>query len=234
MLSDHDESKTGEEKDMGLVGDSQKNAKRRKNVTFGTVGCRLYHRTVGLHPDVSSGPPLDFEWSFTPVDDLSLEEYESSQNSRGSKKLSRSELVIPKSQRMKLLVYECNVPRSEIASHVRKVTKAKSQRKQTINNLKFASVEEKWQIMKSTLFQSRRAKPHFKEQDGNNKENLQGAHMLSCIQVCRRGLLEVHSNFTCCQEGNSVDYMTNYSNLNLGRQIVNLDQARHYKQYDLT
>ena len=120
---------------------------KKKQVSFGSVSCRLYERTVGIHPDVSSGPALTFNWDYEKSPDLPLEEYEAHQD----KRLTRSQMLIPRSQRTKILMRECGLSRTSIASHVREVNKLKAQRCQTIQNLKFEKMEERLQSFRKSV-----------------------------------------------------------------------------------
>ena len=112
--------------------------KVKLRVAFGDVRCRLYHRTVGLHPAVSSGPALDFTWNYECTDKMKLDEYEASKETP----LYRTELIIPKFEREKILISQCDVSKFQIAAHVRKINRTKAERRQTLNNLHFAPIEE--------------------------------------------------------------------------------------------
>jgi hypothetical protein len=133
-----------ENPDPPVVKSSQKRRRSvRRSVSFGDVSCRLYNRTVGLHPAVSSGAALDFSWDYFTTREIPIDDYESIHNDE--RRRTRTELIIPKFDRHKMLMSECGIPRTTIASFVRSINQAKSQRRQTLNNLKFAPFEEKWQ-----------------------------------------------------------------------------------------
>ncbi len=114
---------------------------QRRNVSFGNVSCRLYERTAGLHPDCSSGPPLTFNWNYENAPDMHIDEYEAVQG----KRLTRTQLIIPKRERSTILMREGGLSRTTIAAHVRKTNQFKAQRRQTIENLRYEKVEEKFQ-----------------------------------------------------------------------------------------
>lgn len=119
--------------------DIPRKSKNNRRVSFGEVECRIYDRTAGVHPAVHSGPALDFDWSYATAKSIALEEYEAS----NPKTRTRSELVVPKSQRINILRRQYKVPRALIANSVRSISQTRKQRRQTVNNLGFAEFEEK-------------------------------------------------------------------------------------------
>ncbi len=146
------EDETSQNTDEELEASSK--LKRRKSVSFGAVSCRFYERTAGNHPDVSCGPPLTFNWSYHTAPDVSLEDFEAV---KGGKKLSHMQLIIPKRERIKILLQECGLSQSSIASCVRQVNRLKTQRRRTIQNLMF---EERFQSFCKVLFKSTK---HFRQ-----------------------------------------------------------------------
>lgn len=120
---------------------SSSSSSKRKSVSFGNVSCRLYNRTVGVHPGVSSGPALDFSWTYTSTEDITVDDYENSFNEK--ERRSKLCLLIPRFERVEILRKDCNVSKSTIASHIRMITKTKKQRKQTLTNMKYEPIEEK-------------------------------------------------------------------------------------------
>ena len=119
---------------------SSSKVKNRKRVSFGDVSCRLYNRTVGLHPDVNSGPSLDLDWEFTTVEDVTVEEYEESSKTR--RRPRRSALIMSKYERLKILKKDWNVSRNDIATHIRIIKQTRAQRLRTVNNQKYERTEE--------------------------------------------------------------------------------------------
>jgi hypothetical protein len=119
----------------------------RRTVTFGDISGRVYERTAGFNPAVSSGAPLEFDWKYRCTQDISVEEYEAYYTRRRS----YAELRIPKREREKILRWECGLSRTQIASHVRQTNRTKALRAQTVNNLKFAPVQEKLQKVKRAV-----------------------------------------------------------------------------------
>lgn len=110
-------------------------------VSFGDISFRMYDRTVGVHPAVSSGPALDFSWNYTVVDDVTVDEYEAS----NGQKRNRREMIVPKYERWDILMNNFGVTRAEIAFNVRVINRTKERRLQTVNNIRFACIEEKIQ-----------------------------------------------------------------------------------------
>lgn len=121
--------------------------KKRRTVTFGDISGRVYERTAGFNPGVSSGAPLELDWNYRCTQDVSIEEYEAYY----TRKRSYAELRIPKREREKILRWECGLSPNQIASHVRQTNRTKAHRLQTVNNLKFARVEEKLQKVKRAI-----------------------------------------------------------------------------------
>mmetsp|Transcript_23421 Transcript_23421/g.34835 ORF Transcript_23421/g.34835 Transcript_23421/m.34835 type:complete len:454 (+) Transcript_23421:92-1453(+) len=115
----------------------------RKGVSFGSVSCRFYERTAGLHPAVSSGPALDFSWEYRAVQETSIEEYELHRPTH--QRRSRTQMILPRLQRERILQRDCEMSQMKIASYVRRINQTKAQRRQTLNNLRFANIQEKWQ-----------------------------------------------------------------------------------------
>ena len=112
--------------------------RKRGRVSFGDVSCRLYERTIGLHPDVSSGPAIDFTWTYFSIEDVTVDEYEALYEG----KRNRREMIMSRFERMNMLRKDCGISKVEIASHVREINTTKTRRRQTLNNLKYMNVEE--------------------------------------------------------------------------------------------
>lgn len=200
---------------------------KRKTVSFGTVGCRLYERTAGLHPDVSSGPAITFSWTFHTGSSKPLEEYEALQG----KRLTRTQLIIPKRDRVKILTQECGLSKTSIATYVRQINRIKTQRRQTIQNLKFAFIEENLQSIRkgaSKMLFLRKSKNAQMKQLWKDAEQLESS-------------LASTANLTCSSQ--STNSYPSKSNLKVLSKIESphqqqqdddLDRARHSKCYDLS
>ena len=123
----------------------------KPKVTFSHVNIRSYNRTVGLNPTVSSGPALDLSWEYGEEEMYPFSEFE---EDREVNRRSITELVITRREREKILRFDFEVQKSRIASCIRSINKTKAQRRQTLNNLKFAHVEEKLQKMTRVVMRS--------------------------------------------------------------------------------
>ena len=211
----------------GSNAEKQPPEKCKKKVTFGTVSCRWYKRTVGFHPDVSSGPPLDFDWNFQTSQDLSLEEFESL---KGKRRLTLSELLIPKYRRMIILTQECELSRSLIASHVRQVMKVKSQRNQTLRNLRFAHIEERWENLKCAICQSSQA---MRRQSSSTASSVLSNDSQTPLDIHNDTKSILASKVKACNSKTTT--RKRWCNLLLIRTRSNtaLNQTNHNKQYDI-
>lgn len=216
----------------GSNAKKQLSEKSKKNVTFGTVSCRWYKRTVGFHPDVTSGPPLDFDWNFQTSQDLSLEAFESL---RGKRRLTLSELRIPKYRRLIILTQECELSRSLIASHVRQVTKVKAQRNQTLRNLRFAHIEERWQNLKYAICHGsqviRRRKSHERQSSSPERSVPSNDYQkpLTTYNDTNAIPSEVKTNSKTTRKRWNHFYLV----LCCTRSNTALNQTNHHKQYDI-
>ena len=123
--------------------------KLKGRVAFKEVSCRLYERTVGLHPAVTRGPALEFGWNFSSTKEVPLDEYED--QLKNKIKRNEADLKLSKFEREKILRAECGLSNLEIASYVRKTNKARDQRHITIMNLKYAGIEEKWENFRNCI-----------------------------------------------------------------------------------
>eukprot|EP00429_Kryptoperidinium_foliaceum_P062646 CAMPEP_0176078936 /NCGR_PEP_ID=MMETSP0120_2-20121206/39478_1 /TAXON_ID=160619 /ORGANISM="Kryptoperidinium foliaceum, Strain CCMP 1326" /LENGTH=207 /DNA_ID=CAMNT_0017412689 /DNA_START=250 /DNA_END=873 /DNA_ORIENTATION=- len=120
------------------------------SIKFSHVGIREYARTVGDNPSCSSGPPVSISWDYNALEEISLEEYESTRPPRRS----HFEMVLPRKIRQNMLRFEWEVTQSQIAESVRRNVKIKNQRKATVNNLGKATRAE--EILESAARKLRR------------------------------------------------------------------------------
>jgi len=110
---------------------------RSRSISFETVQIREYKRDICDNPSVTSGPPIGIDWevkdeSFVPVDI-----YETYRPER----LEFSELILERHER-EYLILKSGRTRTDIASAVREVNKAKHARRTTVNNIGTAAVIE--------------------------------------------------------------------------------------------
>ena len=129
----------------------------KPHVTFYKVYIREYVQTLGDNPSVSSGPPLTLDWYYNDETKmLTIEEYEATRPERRSK----LQLLVPRDLREKILKAECGVSRAQLAKTIRSVKAVQANRRQTVNNLKYAEAEEKAEKVKETLGRVTGVKKH--------------------------------------------------------------------------
>jgi len=104
--------------------------------------------TTGDNPSVSSGPALAIGWEYDPNDlELDVDRYESLRGDRRREK----EMALSRHMREAILKFECGCSMSELARSVREINLIKANRRQTVNNLKYTSTEERFEAMKRSL-----------------------------------------------------------------------------------
>lgn len=125
------------------------NAKEeKKSVKFGNVNVRTYETIIGDNPACSSGPSLGIGWRYDPNHvNLPVDTYESSHQAAVDEENNRRylrprELVIDRKERQEMLK-SLGYRNPDFVKSVRSIVKAKSQRKQTVDNLKMAWAEER-------------------------------------------------------------------------------------------
>jgi hypothetical protein len=116
-----------------------------RSVSFGYVKIRSYNRTVGVNPSVSSGPALDFSWEFVTHKNVLLDDFEPHRECTRRDKVG---LVIRRRDREKILRFDFEVSAPRIAKCVRTINRTKSQRRQTLHNMKFQGIEESFEAIK--------------------------------------------------------------------------------------
>ncbi|GFH45510.1 hypothetical protein CTEN210_01984 [Chaetoceros tenuissimus] len=114
----------------------------KNTVSFGVVEFRVHDRTVGDNPSVANGgAALDLDWDYSEGPSVTLEEFENHRTNIQPRR-EKSELLIRRREREKMLRYDHGVTRQEIASATRSINKQKANRRQTNHNLKYQSLEE--------------------------------------------------------------------------------------------
>eukprot|EP00980_Cylindrotheca_fusiformis_P004473 scaffold953_cov141-Cylindrotheca_fusiformis.AAC.17 len=107
-------------------------------VSFGQVKVREYPRAITDNPAVSDGPPIGIGWDYDTEADYPIDQWE---GDRMYFRRNHTELLVPRDERHERLV-EAGCSEKEIAGSIRNVLKVKYNRRQTVNNLKAAAVEE--------------------------------------------------------------------------------------------
>jgi hypothetical protein len=110
---------------------------RKKLVSFDQVEVRYYERVISDNPAVQSGAAIGIGWRFERGERIDVDYWE---ESKGPPRKS-VELFLPRHVREHML-RDAGYTKKEIADMVRITLKTKNQRKQTVNNLQVAGVEE--------------------------------------------------------------------------------------------
>jgi hypothetical protein len=118
---------------------------RLPTVCFSNVEIRPYQRILGDNPSSRSGPSVSIDWNYdlSNVLSMSVKEYE-------KQKVPKKKLVMSRRERENLL-HSLGYTQHQIAASVRKTIKIQNQRRQTINNLFTAELEESFEKMKGGL-----------------------------------------------------------------------------------
>jgi hypothetical protein len=107
------------------------------SVRFHEVQVRVYNRILGDNPACTSGPSMGIGWEYVPQDPRTVDEWEMG---RG-KGRRPSELMLQRPTREKML-RDLGIGDKEIAAGIRENIKIRSQRRQTVNNLRIQKMEE--------------------------------------------------------------------------------------------
>lgn len=108
-----------------------------KKISWNQVEVRYYERIVTDNPAVQSGPAIGIGWKYKRGGRVDIDYWE---QSRGQPRLS-PELVLPRHVRERML-REAGISQKDIAEMIRATLKVRNQRKQTVNNLPAAAIEE--------------------------------------------------------------------------------------------
>ena len=110
---------------------------RRTRVSFSEVQVRQYERILSDNPACQSGPSLGIGWKYNRAGIIDVDSYESK---RGIPR-NHVELTMPRHVRENILK-DWGYEQKDVADMVRNILKVKNQRRQTINNLGAADMEE--------------------------------------------------------------------------------------------
>jgi hypothetical protein len=111
---------------------------RTTKVVFGNVYVRDYERILSTNPSCTCGPPIGIGWRFTPEKGWPVDQYE---EMREGYRRCHSELLMPREAREDIL-RELGYSSLDLAKAVRLTIRSKNQRRQTVNNLGAARLEE--------------------------------------------------------------------------------------------
>mmetsp|Transcript_3295 Transcript_3295/g.6170 ORF Transcript_3295/g.6170 Transcript_3295/m.6170 type:complete len:499 (+) Transcript_3295:217-1713(+) len=227
------------------------------SVFFSHVHIREHGRTVGDNPSVSSGPALDLTWEYYNESMRVLEEYEHHRTFVQPRR-AKSSLILQRGERERMLKCDHNVARSEIASAVRSINRVKSNRRQTLNNMKFSKVEEVWERVKRNgrrIFgMKKRTEKEIEDLWENAERNMDRMRMKqsrygrrsSCSfsassdgSVSRKGGRKSMSKRDDSSGSNRLANNINNKNKNKetkktkGGKTLSLDESNHYKRRDI-
>ena len=119
---------------------SNSSTSKQSKVSFSTIDVRHYERIIELNPAVSSGVPIGIGWRYKRGGEISVEEFER----HHSRSYKPEELLIPRAIR-ESMVKEFGYSQKDIADATRTCLRLKKERKQTVDNLHFQRVEEKFE-----------------------------------------------------------------------------------------
>lgn len=142
---------------------ASKKTRSQSVVAFDKVNIREYERILGDNPSCSSGPPLSIGWRFSPSPmQISVEDYE---NGKGDIPRYKSQFLVPKDIREKMLREHAGVSRREIVNTVRGIQKLKSQRRKTAANLSMQNTEEKVENVRRSLTKAMGKRKSFSKEE---------------------------------------------------------------------
>jgi hypothetical protein len=112
---------------------------QKKVVSFGSVNIRSYERILSDNPASTSGPSIGIGWAFAQEECTAVDEWDKER--QGMRKQKRSKMVLSAKKRENLLL-SIGYSDKEILEMVRKINKARGQRRNTVTNLDNQAVEE--------------------------------------------------------------------------------------------
>jgi hypothetical protein len=123
-------------------------------VAFDSVHVRYYEPAIDINPSVSSGPAVGLSWKVHNEVKTSVNTW---QAEREGKIRRNKELLIPRRVRQGMLI-DLGYTQKDIAKATRSIVAAKNQRRQTIQNLKYESLEERVEKAVRTILKFGRKK----------------------------------------------------------------------------
>eukprot|EP00979_Chaetoceros_neogracilis_P018648 scaffold10954_cov267-Chaetoceros_neogracile.AAC.6 len=123
--------------------------KVKRFVSFGDVNIREHERIVGENPCVSSGPALELGWEYCDhsIPSQSVDEFEHIRT-YVTPRLNKSELIVCRMERTKMLRHDFDISKADIASAIRSINRTKADRRQTLNNFGYYNLERVWEKTK--------------------------------------------------------------------------------------
>jgi len=141
----------------------QEKGRSKSAVSFDHVNIREYERILGDNPSCTTGPPLSIGWRFSPNPMvISVDDYE---DGKGDIPRYKSQFLVPKAIREKMLKEHTGVSRREIVNTVRSVQKQKSQRRKTAANLGMQDTEEKLEALRRSMQRAMGKRKSFSKEE---------------------------------------------------------------------
>ena len=141
------QSKASSKKSSKCKVDSGIHTTTRK-VSFGSVHVRHYERIMSDNPSSTNGPSVGIGWEFVKKRPKEIDEFEKTRKGR-----RKSELMLSRAQREKI-IKSLGYTDREIAAMVRESNKLRFQRRQTVNNLSAAKLEETLELAKRQVLKA--------------------------------------------------------------------------------
>lgn len=116
----------------------ESSASSRKSVSFDSIQIRSYQLTMGDHPGVSYGPPIQLDWDYQEHEDIELDVYEAN---RGFSRRTMRQMVMSYYQRKNILEREYGFSEKELVRAKKDANKIKLQRNLTLTLLPMMMVE---------------------------------------------------------------------------------------------
>eukprot|EP00538_Stauroneis_constricta_P000237 CAMPEP_0119572200 /NCGR_PEP_ID=MMETSP1352-20130426/44503_1 /TAXON_ID=265584 /ORGANISM="Stauroneis constricta, Strain CCMP1120" /LENGTH=1038 /DNA_ID=CAMNT_0007621885 /DNA_START=90 /DNA_END=3206 /DNA_ORIENTATION=- len=122
-------------------------------VSFGNVNIRYYETVIVVNPACRCGPSVGIGWMYQDGGKMDLGPIPSDDdidNLENRNRKKQSQLILSKDQRHQRLL-DWGYTNQDIASSIRQLRKYKNQRKQTVNNLPAAGMEEAMESAKRKI-----------------------------------------------------------------------------------
>ncbi len=114
-------------------------ASKERSIRFSRVDVRYYEQILSDNPAVTTGPPIGIGWRYRTIkNNLSVDAWEHRQKPH---RRYLTALATSRHERTSML-YDLKYTQKDIAIAIRDVLRIKNMRKQTVNNLRFESMEE--------------------------------------------------------------------------------------------
>jgi hypothetical protein len=113
---------------------------RKMNLQFSTVSIRMYDRILTENPSTIQGPSIGIGWTYETLPTMEVNTFETQKLRQSVERPQQRRLVLTRDERVQLLL-SLGVTDVEIVEGIRNNTKARQQRKQTIQGLSAFKLE---------------------------------------------------------------------------------------------